>query len=110
MPAPSTLQRAGPSGLNAHLPTFQCCVDSFDGEASEQPVWPPRRPRMSLDVDVNEHHEDIEPEPQRRQKRARRQANSFFDSEASVDGEASGDEGSDDENNDLDGFIVADNV
>ena len=49
-------------------------------------------------------------EPPRRRKRARRRANPFIDSEAGVDGEASGDEGSDDETDDLGKFILADDV
>ena len=65
---------------------------------------------MEFDVDDYKQEEDIEPEPPRRRKRARRSANPFIDSEAGVDGEASGDEGSDDENDDLDGFIIADDV
>ena len=36
--------------------------------------------------------------------------NLFIDAEAGVDGDASNDEGADDENDDLDGFIVADNI
>ena len=36
--------------------------------------------------------------------------NPFIDAEAGVDGDASNDEGSDDENDDLDGFIVADDI
>ena len=110
MQAPPTPQRAEPSGLNAHLPPFRRSVDSSDEEEPERPVWPPRRPRLEFDVDDYEQEEEIEPEPPRRRKRARRRANQFIDSEASVDGEASGDEGSDDENDDLDGFIVADDV
>ena len=50
MPAPPTPQRAGPSGLNAHLPPFRHRVDSYDEEEPEQPVWPPRRPRLEFDV------------------------------------------------------------
>ena len=110
MPAPTTPQRAGPSGLNAYLPPFRRREDSFDVEEPEPPVWPPRRPRLEFDVGDYKQEEDIEPEPPRCRKRARRRANPFIDSEAGVDGEASGDEGSDDENDDLDGFIVADDV
>ena len=40
----------------------------------------------------------------------RRRANPFIDAEAGVNGDASGDEGSDFENDYLDGFIVADDV
>ena len=107
---PPTPQRAGPSALNAHLPPFRRRVDSFDEEQPERPVWPPRRPRLEFVVGDYEQEEEIEPEPPRRRKRARRRANPFIDSEAGVDGEASGEEGSDDENDDLYGFIVADDV
>ena len=110
MPAPPTPQRAGPSTLNAYLSPFRRRVDSSDEQEPERPVWPPRRPRLEFDVGDYEQEDDIEPEPPRRRKRARRRANLFIDSVAGVDGEASGDEGSDDENDDLDGFIVADDV
>ena len=110
MPAPPTPQRAGPCGLNAHLPPFRRRIDSSDEELLDRPVWPPRRPRLEFDVGDYEQEEGIEPEPPRRRKRTRRRANPFIDSEAGVDGEASGDEGSDDENDDLDGFIVPDDV
>ena len=109
MPAPPTPQRAGPSGLNAHLPPFRRRVDSSDEEELERPVWPPRRPRLELE-EADYEQEDNEPEPPRRRKRARRRMNPFIDAEAGVDGDASGDEGTDDENDDLDGFIVADDV
>ena len=36
--------------------------------------------------------------------------NPFIDVEAGVDGDASNDEGTDDENDDVDGFIVVDDV
>ena len=36
--------------------------------------------------------------------------NPFIDAEAGIDGDPSNDEGCDDENNDLDGFIVADDI
>ena len=110
MPAPTTPQRAGPSGLNAHLPPCQRRVDFSADEKPEPPVWPPRRPRLEFDVGDYEQEEDIEPEKPRRRKRARRRANPFIDSDAGEDGEASGDEGSEDENDDLDGFIVSDDV
>ena len=110
MPAPPTPQRAGPSGLNAHLPPFRRRVDSSDEKELERPVWPPSRPRLEFDVINYEQKDNTYQEPPRRRKRARRSANPFMDAEAGVDGKASGDEGSDDENDDLDGFIVADNV
>ena len=46
MPAPVTPQRAGPSGLNAHLPQFCQCVDSSDEDEPERPVWPFRQPHL----------------------------------------------------------------
>ena len=48
--APCTPQRAGPCGLNAHLPPFRRRVDSFDEEEPERPVLPPRRLRLEFDV------------------------------------------------------------
>ena len=70
-------------------------------------MWPPR---LEFDKADYEQDENAEPEPPRRQKRARRRVNPFIDAEAGVDGDASNDEETDDENNDLDGFIVADDV
>ena len=110
MPAPPPLQCAVPSGLNAQLPPFRRRVDSSDEEEPERPVWPPRRPHLEFDDGDYEQEEDTDPKAPRRWKRARRSANPFIDAEAGVDGEASGDEGRDDENDDLDGFIVADDV
>ena len=65
---------------------------------------------MEFDDGDYEQEYDTEPQPVRRRKSARRRANPFIDTEAGVDGEASGDEQTDDENDDLDGFIVADDV
>ena len=110
MPAPPTPQRAGPSGLNAHLPPFRRRVDSSDKDEPERPVWPPRRPHLEFDDGDYEQEEDTEPQLKRRRKSARRRANPFIDAEVGVDRDASGDEGPDDENNDLEGFIVADDV
>ena len=110
MPAPPTPERAGPSGLNAHLPPFRRRVDSSDEDEPEQPMWPPRRPHLKFDDGDYEQEEDTGTEPPRRRKKVRRRVNPFIDAEAGVDGEASNDEGSDDENDDLDGFIVADNI
>ena len=59
---------------------------------------------------IGKQEEGTEPQPLRCRKRARRRANPFIDAEAGVDGDASGEEGTDDENDDLDGFIVADDV
>ena len=110
MQAPLTPQRAGPSELNDHLPPFRPRVDSSDEEEPERPVWPPRRLRLEFVVCYYEQEEDTELQPPRRRKRARRSANPFIDAEAGVDGEASDDERSDDENDVLAGFIVADDV
>ena len=73
-------------------------------------MWPPRRPRLELEEADYEQEENAEPEPPRRRKWARRRVNPFIEDEAGVDGDASGDEGTDNENDDLDGFIVADDV
>ena len=73
-------------------------------------MWPPRRPHMEFDDGNYEQKEDTEPKPPKRRKKARRRANSFIDVEAGVDRDACGDEGSDDENDDLYGFIVADDI
>ena len=55
MAAPPTLQRAGPSGLNAHLPPFRRRVNSSDEEEPEQLVWPPRIPHLKYDHSDYEH-------------------------------------------------------
>ena len=111
MPAPPPPQRAGPSGLNAHLPPFRRRVDSSDEEEPERPVWPQRRFHLEFDDgDYEQQEEDTEPQPVRRRKNARRRAHPLIDTEAGVDGNASDDEKTDDENDDLDGFIVADDV
>ena len=49
MPASPLPQRAGPSGLDGHMPPFRRRVDSFDEEEPERPVWPPLRPYLELD-------------------------------------------------------------
>ena len=108
MPAPPPQQRAGPSGLNAYLPPFRRRVDSSDEEEPKRPMWQPRRLHLEFDDGNYEQEEDIEPQPVRRRKIARLRANPFIDIEAGVNGNASGDEKTDDENNNLDGFIVAD--
>ena len=110
MSAPPTPQRAGPSGLNAHLPPFRRRGDLSDEDEPERPVWPPRRPHLEFDDGDYEQEENTELQPVRRRKSAGRCANPFIDTEARVDGDASGDEGTDDDNDDLDGFIVADDV
>ena len=108
MPAPPTQQRAGPSGLNAHSSPFRLRMDSSDEDEPERPVWLPRRPHLEFENDDYEQDEDTEPEPPRRRNKARRCVNSLIDAEVGVDGDASNDVGSEDENDDLDGFIVAD--
>ena len=110
MPEPPTPQRAGPSGLNAHLPPFRRPIDSSDEDEPVRPVWPPCRPHLELEDGDYEQESDAEPEPPRRRKKARRRTNLFIDAEAGVDGDASGDDRTEDENDDLDGFIVADDV
>ena len=110
MLAPPTQKRAGPSGLNAHLPPFRRRVDSSDEDEPERPVWPPRRPHLEFDNCDYEQEEDTEPEPPRRRKKMRHRVNPFIDAETGVDGDASNDEESDEENDDIDGFIVADDI
>ena len=110
MPEPPTPQRAGPSGLNAHLPPFRRRIDSSDEDEPVRPVWPFRRPHLELEDCDYEQESDAEPEPPRGRKKARSRTNPFIDDEAGVDGDANGDERTEDENNDLDGFRVADNV
>ena len=107
MPPPRTPQRSRPSWLNAHLPPFRRRVNSSDEEEPERPVWPPRRPRLDFDLNDFEQEEDTAPEPPRHRKGAKRSANLFIDAEAGVDGEASNDEKRGDDNDNLDGFIVA---
>ena len=108
MPAPSTKQRARSIGLNAHLPPFRRRVDSSNEDEPEWPLWPPRCPHLELDDGDYVQEKNTEPEPSRRRKTARRRVNPFIDAEAGVDGNARNDEGSEDENDDLDGVIVAD--
>ena len=55
---PVSPQRAGPSGLNAHLPPFRRRVDSSDKDEPELPVWPPRRPHLEFDDGDYEQEED----------------------------------------------------
>ena len=49
MPPPPSSQRAGPSGLNAHLPAFRRRVDSSDEDVPDRSVWPPRRPHLEFE-------------------------------------------------------------
>ena len=110
MLALSTQQRAEPSWLNAHLPP--CCrrVDSSDEDELERPVWQPRRPHLEFDDGYYEQDEDTEQEPPRQRKKAWRRVNPFIYSEAGMDGDANNEEESDDENDNLDGFIVAEDM
>ena len=110
MIAPLSPERAGPSGLNAHLPLFRCRVDSSDEDEPERPMCQPRRPHLVFDDGDYEQKDDTGTEPPRRRKKARRRVNPFIYAEFNVDGEASNDNGSDDENDDLDGLIVADDI
>ena len=110
MPEPPTPQRAILSGLNAHLPPFRRNIDSSDEDEPVRPVWPPRRPHLELVDGDYEQESDAEPEPPKPRKKARRRTNPFIDAEASVDGDASGDETAEHKNDYLDGFIVVDNV
>ena len=66
IPAPSTPQRAWPSGLNAYLPPFRRRVNSLDNDEPERPVWPPRRSHLEFDDNDYEQEEDTETEPPRR--------------------------------------------
>ena len=68
MPAPLTQQRAGPSGLNAHLPPFRRRVDLSDKDEPERPLWTPRRPHLEFDVGDYEQEEDTEPTPPKQRK------------------------------------------
>ena len=65
---------------------------------------------MKLEEANYEQQENAETDPPRRRKRARRHVTPFIDAEAGVDGDASKDELTDDKNDDLNGFLVADNV
>ena len=89
MQAPTTPQRAGPSGLNAHLPPFRRRVDSSDEDEPERPVWPQRHPHLEFDDGNYEQEEDTEPKPPKRRNKALLRVNTFIDAEAGVDGEAS---------------------
>ena len=110
MPAPPTQQRAGPSRLNAHLPPFRRRVNSSDQDEPERLVWPPCRPHLEFDDGDYEQEEDTEPKPPKQRQKARHRVNPFIDAEAPVNGHASNDEGTDDENDDLNGFIVDDDI
>ena len=71
-------------------------------------MWPPGRPRINVDDGYYEEEEDAEPEPPRHRQRVKRRVNPFIDAETGVVCHASAAEGTDDEIDDLDGFIVTD--
>lgn len=55
-------------------------------------------------------NKDIKQLPTKRQKRARRRSNLWIDAFAGVDGNVRGDEGTDNKNNDVNWFIVVEDV
>ena len=73
-------------------------------------MWPPRRPHLELDDSDYEQESDSELAPPRRRKKARRRSNPFIDAKACVDGDTSSHKGTEDENDDLDGLLVADDL
>ena len=73
-------------------------------------MWPSRRTHVVFDDGNYAQEMDTEPELPKRREKARRLVNLFIDGEAGVDRDASNDEGSDDEYDDLDGFIVDDDI
>ena len=73
-------------------------------------MWLPRRPHLEFDDGDYEQEKDTEPQPVRHRKSARHRANPFINAKAGVYGDASGDEGTENENDDLDGVIIADDV
>ena len=107
---PITQQCAGPSKLNAHLPSDRRRVDSSDEDEPERPVWAPRRLHLKFDNGDYQQKEDTEQKPPIQRIEARRCDNLFIDSEVSVVGDGNNDKESDDKNNKLDGFIVADDM
>ena len=74
-----------------------------------EPVWPFHRPHRDYNDTDYDQKKDTEPEPQRRQKKARSRANLLILAQAGVDWDKSGDERTDKDYDNLDGFIVADN-
>ena len=95
----------GPSGTNRPPPSppTRRVIYSSDEDEPERPVWPPRRQRVDSEIE-----DEDEPQAPRRRMKARRRANPFIETEAGVDGDASEDES--DGNDDLDDFIVPDDV
>ena len=73
-------------------------------------MWPFCRPHLEFDDCDYKQEEDTELQPVRHRKSARHRANNFIDAEAGVNGDASGDKETDNENDELDGFIIADDV
>ena len=110
MQEPPTQQLAGPIGLNANLPPFRRRIDSSSEDELVWLVLPPRRPHLELEDGDYEQESDSELEPPRRRKKARRCTNPFIDAEACVEGDASNDKVTEDKNDDLDSFIVADDL
>ena len=105
MPAPPTQQRAGQSGLNAHLPPFRHRVDSSDEEEADRLFLLPRRLQLEFYDGDYRPEEDTEPELLRRGKKTRLRMNPFIDADAGVDGDASNNDGFEDENDDLDDLL-----
>ena len=103
-------QSAKLSGVNADLPPFRSRVDSSDQEEQERPAWPRRRQHIKFDDGDYKQDEDVESEPPRRRKRERCSANPLIDADAGADEDARGEKEFDDVNDDLDGFIVADDI
>ena len=68
MPEPPTPQRAGPSGLNAHLPLLRRRIDLSDKDEQDRPVWPPCRPHLELENGDYEQESDTDLKPSRRRK------------------------------------------
>ena len=89
---------------------FHRRVDSSDKDKPDRPVWPPSRSYLVFVGGNYEQKKDIKPKPVRPRLSARRRANPFIDTEAGVYWDASADEETDDENDDLDGFTIADDV
>ena len=83
-------------------------MDSSDEGEPEQPVWRPRR--TTLKSDDGDYKQNTEPEPLRRSNTAGQNVNLFVDAEAGVARGARNDKWFHDENDDHNGFIVADDI
>ena len=92
----SKYYRIGPSGTNRPEP-------SSDEDDKIAPVT--RRPRLNSDAE-----DEQQPPVQTRRRRARGAANSFIDSEAGVDGDASDESDESDGGDSINDFIVGDDV